>query len=102
MKKLFLIAVVLFTTHLCRAQEELSFPFQGGMKVMNNFFNENIIASQDMKIRKASGMAIFKFTADDKGQISKIVIYYADDIQFTGPVIEALKKSNRKWIIPNH
>ncbi|MDB5156448.1 MAG: hypothetical protein JWR50_1155, partial [Mucilaginibacter sp.] len=50
----------------------------------------------------ATGTAIFKFTADEKGSIKKIIIYYADDITITPPIIEALKKSDRKWIIPNH
>jgi hypothetical protein len=46
-------------------------------------------------------MAVFKFTADVSGNISKIVIYYADDYLLTLPIIEALKKSTKKWIIPN-
>jgi len=84
------------------AQEDLSFPFQGGSTIMTRFFNDNVVASPDIIANKATGMAIFKFTADDAGSISKIVVYYADDLILTPPIIEALKKSNHKWIIPNH
>jgi len=45
---------------------------------------------------------IFKFTADDKGGITKIVVYYADDAVLVPPVIDAIKRSNHKWIIPDH
>jgi len=102
MKKLLLITITLFISSLCMAQEDLSFPFQGGSRVMNQFFKDSVIASREMVLKKATGMAIFKFTADDKGQISKIVIYYADDLLLTPPIIEALKKTGHKWIIPNH
>jgi len=102
MKKILLILTVLFTANFCHAQDDLTFPFQGGAPVLNRFFADNIVITPDLKAAKANGMAIFKFTADDKGVISKIVVYYADDIILTGPIIEALKKSNRKWIIPNH
>jgi len=86
----------------CMAQEELSFPFQGGHPVMNQYFQNNIVVSPEIKFKKATGTAVFKFTADDIGNITKIVIYYTDDLILTPPIIAALKKSNHKWIIPNH
>jgi hypothetical protein len=45
---------------------------------------------------------VFKFTADEKGNIQKIIVYYADDAILVGPVIEALQRSKHKWIIPDH
>jgi hypothetical protein len=84
------------------AQDQLAFPFQGGKDIMTRFFKDSLIVSQDIIDKKATGSVIFKFTADDKGRIGKIVIYYADDAVLLPPVIEALKKSNHKWIIPDH
>ena len=84
------------------AQQQLSFPFQGGKDVMTRFFKDSLTVSKDIIKKRATGTAIFKFTADDKGAISKIVIYYTDDLLLTQPIIEALKKSNHKWIIPDH
>lgn len=68
---------------------------------MTKFFKDSITVSSEIKAKKATGMAILKFTADEYGTISKIVIYYADDYILTVPVIEALKKSTKKWIIPD-
>ncbi len=102
MKKILLIAVALLLFTYCQAQEDLAFPFQGGNKVMGAFFKDSIAVTDGIKYTKATGMAIFKFTADIKGAISKIVIYYADDLILTQPLVEALKKSAHKWIIPNH
>jgi len=84
------------------AQQQLSFPFQGGKDVMARFFKDSVSVTKDIVKKRATGTAIFKFTADDKGAISKIVIYYTDDLLLTQPIIEALKKSNHKWIIPDH
>lgn len=102
MKKVLLIVLSVLSTTYCFAQENLSFPFQGGSAVMNRFFKDSLRATPDMIFKKATGTVIFKFTADDAGSISKIVIYYADDLLLTPPIIAALKKSNYKWIIPNH
>lgn len=99
MKIVAFFAALLFTTS-CFAQQELAFPFQGGKDIMNKFFKENIQVSSDIVKRKANGTAVFKFTADTAGAIKKIIIYYADDVSLVTPVIEALKKSNGKWIIP--
>src|SRR6187402_777071 len=102
MKKIFLFAITLLLCSYCMAQQQLSFPFQGGKDVMTRFFKDSLTVSKDIIKKRATGTAIFKFTADDKGAISKIVIYYTDDLLLTQPIIEALKKSNHKWIIPDH
>ena len=68
---------------------------------MARFFKDSVVVTQQIISQKATGTAVFKFTADEKGEIKKIIIYYADDIQLTQPIIEALRKSNRKWIIPD-
>ncbi|RFZ81242.1 hypothetical protein DYU05_19870 [Mucilaginibacter terrenus] len=102
MKKLLIIALFILSSALAKAQEgDLAFPFQGGSPIMIRFFTDSLQVGQDIKDKKASGMAVIKFTADISGQIQKIVIYYADDYMLTLPVIEALRKSNKKWIIPN-
>ncbi len=101
MKKILLSVAALLTFVSCMAQQKLSFPFQGGKSIMFTFFKENIAVPADLVQKKATGTVIFKFTADDKGTISKIVIYYADDAILVPPIIEALKKSNHKWIIPD-
>ncbi|MFD2872414.1 hypothetical protein ACFS5N_08050 [Mucilaginibacter ximonensis] len=102
MKKIILIAALLLTAGFVRAQETLAFPFQGGKDAMKIFFKDSVIVSQPLVKSRATGTAIFKFTADEGGVIKKIIIYYADDISLTEPLIEALKRSNKKWVIPNH
>jgi hypothetical protein len=102
MKKILLFAFATLLYVNCMAQAQLAFPFQGGKEVMNKFFKENLMASPEIVQRRATGMVIFKFTADEKGKISKMIIYYADDPILVPPVIAALKKTNRKWIIPDH
>jgi hypothetical protein len=102
MKKLVVIAALLSTAYFARAQETLAFPFQGGKDAMNRFFKDSVAVSQQLVKSRASGTAVFKFTADESGAIKKIIIYYADDISLTEPFIEALKRSNKKWVIPNH
>jgi hypothetical protein len=101
MKKLLIIALLLSSVY-CKAQEgDLAFPFQGGSPVMTRFFKDSLQIGSDIKDKKATGTAVFKFTADISGNITRIVIYYADDYLLTMPVIQALKKSTKKWIIPN-
>jgi hypothetical protein len=102
MKKALLIAISLFISGYCMAQEDLAFPFQGGRAIMTRFFNDSLIVSPEIISKKATGTAVFKFTADELGNISKIVIYYTDDLILTPPIIAALKKSKHKWVIPNH
>jgi hypothetical protein len=101
MKKLLIIALLLSSAY-CKAQEgDLAFPFQGGNAIMTRFFKDSLQIGDDIKAKKATGTAVFKFTADINGNIQKIVIYYADDFLLTMPIIQALKKSTKKWIIPN-
>jgi hypothetical protein len=102
MKKLVLFITALIISANCFAQAQLAFPFQGGKDIMTRFFKDSLIVSPQIIQKKATGLVIFKFTADEKGGISKIIIYYADDAVLVPPVIEALKKSNHKWIIPDH
>lgn len=100
MKKIILFFVATMFAVSCFAQQELAFPFQGGKEVMNSFFKQNVDVSSDIVKRKVTGTAVFKFTADTAGAIKKIIIYYADDVSLVTPIIEALKKSDGKWIIP--
>lgn len=102
MKKIILFVTALILSLHCMAQEELSFPFQGGKDVMTRFFRDSLTVSPDIIQKRAAGSVIFKFTADVQGRISKIIIYYADDAVLAAPVIDALKRSNHKWIIPDH
>ena len=100
MKKITLLFAATLFAASCFAQQELAFPFQGGKDVMNSFFKQNVNVSSDIVKRKATGTAIFKFTSDTTGAIKKIIVYYADDVSLVTPIIEALKKSDGKWIIP--
>jgi len=102
MKKTLLLTIALFLSVYCMAQQQLSFPFQGGSKIMTRFFKDSLIVSPEIMKSRAAGVVIFKFTADDKGSIKKLVVYYADDAILVPPVIEALRKSNHKWIIPDN
>ena len=101
MKKISLLVISLLLSGYCMAQQDLAFPFQGGQPIMTKFFKDSLIVTKEIIRKRATGMAIFKFTADDSGKLSKIVVYYADDLLLTQPIIEALKKSSRKWIIPD-
>ena len=67
---------------------------------MMNFFKDSVVVSQDMIARKATGTVTFKFSADARGRVSKMVLYYADDAVLAQPVIDALKRSSGKWDIP--
>jgi hypothetical protein len=101
MKRLIIIAVLLLSAVYSQAQRGMAFPFQGGKEVMMDFFKNNVVIPEQIKKTKATGTAVLKFTADQKGAIQKIVVYYADDYVITLPFIEALKKSDHKWIIPD-
>ncbi len=83
------------------AQDEMDFPYQGGKQVMADYFKTNIAVTELIKLRAASGLVVMKFTADDKGGIIKMVVYYADDASLTEPVIKALRGTNGKWIVPD-
>ena len=102
MKKIILFVSVFIIAANCVAQEQLAFPFQGGKVIMTRFFKDSLVVSPQIMQKKATGLVIFKFTVDPKGGISKIIVYYADDAVLVPPVIEALRKSNHKWIIPDH
>jgi hypothetical protein len=101
MKRFLFIIIALLLSINCKAQE-LAFPFQGGNTVMTQFFKDSLKVSPQIIRAKASGLVIFKFSPDEKGNIKNLVIYYADDAILAPPAIEALKKSNHKWIIPDN
>ena len=100
MKKILLI-ITLFITTNCLAQQQLAFPFQGGNSAMMQFFRDSLKLSDGIKHIKANGTVVFKFSADEQGNLKNLVIYYADDAILVPPIIEAMKKSTRKWIIPD-
>ncbi len=101
MKRLVIFFSLILSVLHSRAQKTLAFPFQGGREVMMTFFKDNVVIPESLKKMKATGTAVLKFTADQKGTIKKIVVYYADDYTITVPFIDALKKSDRKWVIPD-
>lgn len=101
-KRIFLAIAVLFAALSVKAQETPMFPFQGGGGVMTQFFKDSLAVSPDIIQKKATGTVIMKFTADEQGVITKMIIYYADDYLLTTPVIAALKKSSHHWIIPHN
>lgn len=101
MKKLLVLITFTLASLGLKAQDGLAFPFQGGKQVMMDYFKNNIIISPDMARKAVSGVVIFKFTADQQGAIKKIIVYYADDVLLTQPLIEAMKQSDHKWIIPD-
>lgn len=102
MKKIFFTAIALFLSVYCLAQQQLAFPFQGGSQAMTQFFKDSITVSPEIIKAKATGTVVFKFTADQKGTIQKLVIYYADDAILAPPLIDVLKKSNHKWVVPDN
>ncbi|AYL98669.1 hypothetical protein [Mucilaginibacter celer] len=102
MKRILFFITLILSSVLVKAQTQLVFPFQGGSPIMNRFFKDSLVVSPEIMKKKATGTAVFKFTADDKGTIKKIIVYYADDAILVVPIIDALRKSNHKWIIPDH
>jgi hypothetical protein len=102
MKKFILLTIALFLSGYCIAQQQLAFPFQGGSTAMTQFFKDSISVSPEIIKSKANGTVVFKFTADQKGTIQKLVIYYADDAILAPPLIAALKKSDHKWVVPDN
>lgn len=101
MKRLLIAFGILLSTLGVNAQQQLAFPFQGGKQVMIDYFKNNIKIGAEISGKAANGLVIFKFTADQEGTIKKIIVYYADDLLLTQPLIEAIKLSNKKWIIPD-
>ncbi len=96
-----LIIIALLLISIC-SKAQSPFPFKAGSEAMNKFFRDSINISPDLAARKATGTVVLKFSADGNGSISKIVVYYADDVSLTQPVIDALNKSNRQWAIPGN
>jgi hypothetical protein len=102
-KKSSLVAVVMLLIAVCcKAQDKPLFPYQGGIDIMNRFFKDSLIVSPDIIEKRATGTVIFKFSADRSGIVKNILIYYADDVLLTPPLIEALRKSSHQWIIPDN
>lgn len=106
MKATFILLAAIMISGMAMAQQteapkkELPQPFKGGNEAYIQFFKDSLQVSPEIIKAKASGTAIFKFTADAKGNISKIVVYYADDYLIAQPAIDALKKTNGNWVIP--
>ena len=96
-----MLFAALTVSGMAMAQKTLAYPFQGGQGVMTQFFKDNFVASADIRQQNAAGVVILKFTADTKGNIKKIIVYYADDFALAQPVADMLKKSDHKWIIPD-
>jgi hypothetical protein len=98
-----LIAILILSLSVrSRAQDKPVFPFQGGITIMQRFFKDSLTVSPGIIQKRAAGTVTFKFTADQSGIIKNIIIYYADDILLTPPLIEALRKSSHQWIIPDN
>ncbi|QQL49615.1 hypothetical protein [Mucilaginibacter ginkgonis] len=102
MKRLVVLAAAVMVSISAMAQKELAFPFQGGQEVMNSFFKQNFEPTNDITKNVAAGLVMLKFTADIDGNIKRIVVYYADDVAMAQPVADLLKKTDKKWIIPDH
>jgi hypothetical protein len=100
MKKLILMLMATLSFSYAMAQAEMDFPFQGGSRVMADYFTNHVVITDLIKQRAASGVVVMKFTSDEKGSIIKMVVYYADDVSLTEPVIAALKGTAGKWIVP--
>ncbi|MCR8557667.1 hypothetical protein KXD93_08435 [Mucilaginibacter sp. BJC16-A38] len=101
MKRIAISIIALLITVSCFAQERTIFPFQGGKEAMTGFFRDSVVVGQNIIHKRATGVVILKFSADLQGNVSQTIIYYADDAILVTPIIEAIKKSNHKWIIPN-
>ena len=68
---------------------------------MSQFFRDSLKVTPGIRLSKANGLVVFKFSADDQGNLKNLVIYYADDAILVPSVIDAMKKTNHKWIIPD-
>ncbi|RYZ96860.1 MAG: hypothetical protein EOP47_22940, partial [Sphingobacteriaceae bacterium] len=101
MKKVILSICFVLTATFAMAQQQLAFPFQGGKTVMTGFFKDSLKVSADIIKKRAAGTAVLKFTADGKGEVKKIIVYFADDAILIKPIIDVLRKSNHKWVIPD-
>lgn len=68
---------------------------------MLGFLKDSLVVSQDIIQRKATGVVVFKFTSDELGKITKMVVCYADDPVLVPPVIDVIKKTAHKWVLPD-
>jgi hypothetical protein len=100
MKKVFLFLALVSLSLGAVAQKKTPFPFKGGREHMTNFFKDSLIVPQSIIDKKAYGIVVFKFTADPLGRVSKMMVYYADDLILVQPAVDAIKRSNRRWTIP--
>jgi len=100
MKKL-LIVLAFIAAAIQASAQDAEFPFQGGKDVMIKFFGDNLRATPMIIKNAATGMVIMKFTADQKGNVIKTIVYYADDPQLIEPVVAVLKQTSGKWIVPS-
>lgn len=93
--------IALLLISVCgKAQNQSPFPYKQGSEAMMKFFKDTLVVSPDLVARKITGTVVLKFSADANGTISRIVVYYADDVSLAQPVIDALKKTNHQWNIP--
>jgi len=99
MEKIAIVIISLLVSLSCFAQKQAAFPFKGGKDAMTKFFKDSVSIPQEIIKRRVTGVVMLKFTADDSGNVSKTIIYYADDAYLTIPVNDALKKSAGKWMI---
>lgn len=102
MKKNLLAIAFVLTTLCAAAQKKSPFPFRGGKEHLIQFFKDSLTVSPEIIQQKATGTVVFKFTADELGNITKMVVFYADDALLIQPVIDVLKKSNNKWVLPDN
>ncbi len=100
MRKILLLIALVSLTYGVMAQKKSQFPFKGGKEHMMNFFKDSLIVSQSIVDRKAYGIVTFKFSVDRSGHVSKMVVFYADDPILIQPVIDAIKRSEKRWVIP--
>lgn len=100
-KSILLVITLLFASVYSKAQDQ-PFPFKAGSEAMTKFFRDSLTISPDLAAKKATGTVVLKFSADANGGISRMIVYYADDVSLVQPVIDALHKSNHQWTIPGN
>jgi hypothetical protein len=99
-KSVLIVTVLLLASVCSKAQDQAPFPYKGGSDAMIKFFKDSLPITPDMAFRKTTGTVVLKFSADASGAISRIVVYYADDVSLAQPAIDALNKTNHQWLIP--
>jgi len=101
MKKSLLFVIFILLSFYGMAQRKSPFPFRGGKDHMMEFLKDSLVVSPQIIQERATGTVVFKFTSDQLGNITKMVVYYADDATLIQPVIDVMKKTNRKWVLPD-